>query len=906
MSNNKNHAARMKRMGRAPLMVLRAFSQVKLGRNNMYLERNKRLQCLLPTRVLFLLTLVMAAATTFVGAPTAWAANVTCTSVMSGDASGPLNIKGNVIVPTNAHCTLSFVNVTGSVQAGPGSTLLITGYTEPSTIGGNVEATNCYSALLEGTVTVGGNVQILGCRGNGPNGFQGPDIVIKGNFQCEGNSSNAASCLAWLGKISGNVEIQQNRGPTASDVSLVTVGGNLICLLNSSAPTHLHGPSWVDGNSLGQCKGFATETTSISNGPVSPAESCAALLSLPASGFPVPNTVITSAVDTPASTTPTALPERCIVNGYINKHISPVDQCQYQDAFQVQLPLSASWNGRFMMQGGGGGEGSVPTATGTNSGSAGSGFGIINGYAVASQDGGHQNTDLAACVSVNPSTHGNANEYFLDPLGIIGQTYQSIEVTALTAKYLTNQYYGNGPNHSYWVGCSTGGRQGMVMSQNFPSFFDGIVAGDPVYDQEAIGLSETNGVEAILNVYLSNPALTPPGPTMVAQPAPQPTGPHLYPAFPSSDQGLFETALLQACDALDGVTDGVIDNLPACWAKFDPATATYTDYAGALGPANTTYLLQCTGAKNATCLSPAQIQAAKKINQGPRSNGSLVRAPAGAVASDPVSNVAQGYAYDGGWMTTVGIPARKIGSSGATSLPGDFSLGVGTFGYAFISPADPTYYTLAFNFNTDLGKLNANTPIVTYSTSLDIKRFVKYGHKIIWYHGASDPGPPVLGTKLYYTQMADKFGGLSNAQNFSRFYPVPNMDHCTGGATTDQFDMLTPVVNWVESGTAPGAVTAKGTNFNSATYQVVGNYITNTFVNAPTTRSRPLCPYPKQAHFTGSTTVVNGVPVAANPADLASAANYTCVQPDDHDQDHDNDHDHDNDNDHDHDHDRDH
>src|ERR1700731_4878002 len=267
----------------------------------MYAERSKRPQRLLPTRVLILLTLVMAAATTFfVGAPTAWAADVTCTSVMSGDASGPLMIKGNVTVPSGAHCTLSFVNVTGNVQASPGSTLLIAAYTEPSTIGGNVEANNCYSALLEGNVTVGGNVQILGCRGNGPNGFQGPDIVINGNFHCEGNSSNAASCLAWLGKVFGNVEIQQNHGQTAADISLVNVGGNLICLLNSSAPTHLHGPSWVDGNSLGQCKGFATETTSISNGPVSPAASCAALLSLPASGFPVPNTVITSALDTAA------------------------------------------------------------------------------------------------------------------------------------------------------------------------------------------------------------------------------------------------------------------------------------------------------------------------------------------------------------------------------------------------------------------------------------------------------------------------------------------------------------------------------------------------------------------------------------------------------------------------------
>src|SRR5207248_10159431 len=131
---------------------------------------------------------------------------------------------------------------------------------------------------------------------------------------------------------------------------------------------------------------------------------------LPASAFPVPNTVITSAIDTPANST---LPERCIVNGYVNKHISPLDKCQYQSVFQVQLPLPANWNGRFMFQGGGGTEGSVPTATGTIGGTTGINE-IANGYAIASQNGGHQDTDLAACAAVNPATGGNNNEFFLD------------------------------------------------------------------------------------------------------------------------------------------------------------------------------------------------------------------------------------------------------------------------------------------------------------------------------------------------------------------------------------------------------------------------------------------------------------------------------------------------------------
>jgi hypothetical protein len=105
------------------------------------------------------------------------------------------------------------------------------------------------------------------------------------------------------------------------------------------------------------------------------------------------------------------------------------------------------------------------------------------------------------------------------------------------------------------------------------------------------------------------------------------------------------------------------------------------------------------------------------------------------------------------------------------------------------------------------------------------------------------------------------------------------MDHCTGGPTTDGFDFLTPLTSWVETGTQPAGVVSSGQNFNAATYQVVGNYITGGFIQAPTTRSRLLCPWPKQVRFMGATSIVSGVPVASTPADLANAENYTCVEP---------------------------
>jgi hypothetical protein len=832
------------------------------------------------TRGLFLLIFVMAAATNFLaGASTARAADVSCSGTLGGNTypATVTDIKGNVTVPDHASCTLYFVNVTGNVKVGRGSTLVIDGYNEPSTIGGNVQASECTSALLEGNVMVGGNVQIQQCTGTGPNGFRGPGVVINGNFECQGNSSNASACLAWLGKVQGNVQIQQNTSVTASDVSLVDIGGNLHCESNAPAPTHTHGPDWVNGQENGhgpdaqhQCADFSTTKTSIST-PVTPVASCASLAMLSAAGFPVPNTVITSAVDTAATAT---LPERCIINGYVNQHVSPVDNCMYQDGFQVQLPLSAAWNGRFFMQGGGGSEGSVPTATGTNTGSAGSNFGIINGYAVASQDGGHETSQLKA--STCDSGFGNVTEYWLDPMGTIDNSYQSVEVTALTAKYLVNQYYGSGPGQSYWVGCSTGGRQGMFLSQNFPQYFDGIVAGDPVYDSQAGELSAVWGYQQILNVYLTaSPPLTPPTPAYVTEPAPAAPLPLLYPAFPASDQSLFETALLQTCDALDGVADGVVDDLPACKARFDPASATYIDYAGAFGPPNTIYPLQCSGAKNATCLSTAQIQAIKNIVQGARTtDGAKIHAPAGAEVEDHVSNVVWGYPYDGGYFSTVGIPARYFASP--TSV-GNANTSVVQFPYAFMSPPNPSYNMLSLNFTTDQNLFSRSTPDVSYSTSLDISKFLSYGHKIIWYHGLSDPEVSVLQTIAYYKEMAKQYGGLEKAQSFSRFYPIPNMDHCTGGATTDQFDLLTPMTQWVEKGTAPGPITAKGVNFNTTTFQV--GFVSGAPDNAPSTRSRPICPYPQEARFTGPVSSVFGVPVANTPSDLANAANYVCVQP---------------------------
>jgi hypothetical protein len=194
------------------------------------------------------------------------------------------------------------------------------------------------------------------------------------------------------------------------------------------------------------------------------------------------------------------------------------------------------------------------------------------------------------------------------------------------------------------------------------------------------------------------------------------------------------------------------------------------------------------------------------------------------VAHDHPDNTVLGYVYDGGYMSSAGIPARKIGT--ATTPPGNFRQGASQISWAWLSPPEPGFNILGFNFDTDTDLMVTSSPVATYSGSLDIERFIKHNGKIIWYHGLSDPGPPVLRTINYHNELAAEHGGLRAASEFSWFYPIPNMGHCSGGPAMDQFDMLSPLVEWVENGTAPGSVVATGVNFTAA----------------PTTRQRPLCP----------------------------------------------------------------
>src|SRR3954470_3081672 len=569
-----------------------------------------------------------------------------------------------------------------------------------------------------------------------------------------------------------------------------------------------------------------------------PAMTCASLATL--ADFPVQpsgttgGTSVTTAKIVPAAGT---TPEYCLVQGILQERNDGVAGIQgtstyrttqhYGTLFEVRLPTA--WNGRYMFQGSGGTEGNRPGASGQIGGTAGLSI-LQNGFVVASQNGGHANTELppsfpaGAITDLNHIQILSQNMFFSDAQAVKDWAYNSIDITTQTTKYLIDAYYGRAPERSYFVGCSTSGRQGMAMSQRFPQHYDGIVAGDPFYLPPEISLSETWGLEHIIAI----------SPIIDGKP-------QYLQSFTLADQNLFTNAILAACDHLDGLVDGVIDNAAAC--TFDPATFVFPS-TGVYGSVAPGMPLQCAGDKTATCLTPAQVNAAKKIAEGPRtSSGERIVTPDGT----PLS----GYPFDGGFMQPSGIPTRDIGT--ANSAPGNIGLGSGQLPLFWFAQPDPTYNPLTVDYDNDMHLVTPSSPAV--NNSRDIAPFIGRGGKLIFYHGLSDSGPPWPYTQVYFHDVMTQNGGMAGANGFMKLYLVPNMGHCSGNMATDSFDMLTPMVNWIENGVAPQEIVATGSRFQAVPGPFAGL--------GSGTRSRPLCPYPKTLRYNGA-------------GDISQASSYAC------------------------------
>jgi feruloyl esterase len=427
------------------------------------------------------------------------------------------------------------------------------------------------------------------------------------------------------------------------------------------------------------------------------------------------------------------LPAHCLVTGVIDKRIG-VGGKPYGIHFEMRLPVD--WNGRFLFEGGGGINGRVSPAIGQVKGPP----ALTRGFAVITQDAGH--------------TGGDAS-FGEDQQARIDMIYRSYDRVTAMGKQLVSAYYGKPADHSYFMGCSEGGREALLVSQRQPLDFDGVVAGDPGF---LLGVSFNPNAD-----HQTIVSIAPKGPD---------GKPDVSKVFTDADVKLVADAIEGDCDAKDGLKDGLIDNPTACRPNLEK--------------------LICKGEKTDTCLSKAQVHALREIYDGGRPSGDHV--------------VTAGYFYD----TSVDEPIWRGKLAGRLATGG--GPGVDSVQGLFLTPYDPTFDDAAFDFKKDgarldeVGALN-RADAVTYSS------FKQHGGKLLVYTGLGDPAFSAKELIAYYRRLGQANGGPEATGQFARLFLVPGMTHCSGGKSLDTFDPLQAVVDWVEHDTAPQHLIATGKAF---------------------------------------------------------------------------------------------
>lgn len=377
------------------------------------------------------------------------------------------------------------------------------------------------------------------------------------------------------------------------------------------------------------------------------------------------------------------------------------------------LPVNG-WNGNFEANGNGGWSGSITANT--------LAAGMQRGYAAAMTDTGHDG--------------GSASFAMGHPEKVIDFGYRSTHEMATTGKALIKAFYGRDAKHSYWNGCSAGGRQGLMEAQRYPEDFDAVVAGSP-------GLNWTGrSTQAV----------------WIAQATHKDEGS----AIPGAKFAAIHDAVLAACDARDGVKDGVIDEPRKC--NFDPK------------------VIECKGADESTCLTSAQVETVRKIYSdvtNPRTKQVIFQ------RHEPGSEM--------GWNTMAGANP----------------MGLGLDLYRYVIFQDPNWDYKTLNFDADVERAyKADTSMDAMNP--DLSAFVARGGKMIQYHGWADPQISPGSSVAYYQSVVEKMGPAKVQQNY-RLFMVPGMAHCGGGDGTSTFDMLTALEQWVDAGKAPDRIEASRT-----------------------------------------------------------------------------------------------
>jgi feruloyl esterase len=380
---------------------------------------------------------------------------------------------------------------------------------------------------------------------------------------------------------------------------------------------------------------------------------------------------------------------------------------------EIWLPEARAWNGKYEAAGNGGWGGSLNYADMTSA--------LSRGYATSSTDTGH--------------TGGRASFAVGHPERLIDFGYRSIHEMTLAAKQVIAAFYGAGPKLSYFAGCSSGGRQALMEAQRFPDDYDGIVAGAPTNNWTKLMF----GRIWVAQATLSDPARY--------------IDPSQYP--------LIHRAVLAACDSLDGVKDGVLENPTQC--HFDPAA------------------LACKGNAGPACLTNAQVQAAQRIYT-PAKNPFT-----GEEIFPPMERGSELV-----WKTLAGGPKPIL-------LADDY------FRYVVFENPDWDFKTL--NFTSDVKKALERDAGTLSATNPDLRPFFAHGGKLIHYHGWTDQQVMPRNSIQYYESVIAAGGKTKTADSY-RLFMVPGMNHCRGGDGPDTFDMLSALEQWREHEKAPDAILA--------------------------------------------------------------------------------------------------
>jgi feruloyl esterase len=467
-----------------------------------------------------------------------------------------------------------------------------------------------------------------------------------------------------------------------------------------------------------------------------PALSCDALTSLA-----LPDGKITSAIEVGSDPTRGIHAPHCKVGGVIGTEIH----------FEVLLP--DAWNFSFLMGGGGG------FVEGVSNDQAAS---VDAGYASAGTDTGHQSSGLKADWALN--NHERQINY-----GHLG-----IHRTAAAARAIITAYYATAPRHAYFASCSNGGRQGLMEAQRYPDDFDGIVAGAPAYDFTNIAASFLKNIRAAF-------------PTPDAQ------------LVRSSTLKLLDHAALDACDAADGVTDGLIGEPVSCRVPLDA-------------------IKTCGAEVAADCITAPERAAIAAIY------GPLKGATGEIYPGQPPG--AEGD--KGGWIVwiTGGAPGFK-GFTGVPSL--QFGFSTEYFKYFVYNDAswDYTKYDMsrAMPDSVEAGKiLNAD--------SVDLTAFKAHGGKLIIWHGWADPALNAESTIHYYKRLLDRD---PHAADYARLFLMPGVLHCGGGPGPDRADWIAALTDWTEHDRPPTRVVASKLGADQTPV-----------------RTRPLCAYPERPVYNGT------------------------------------------------------